>query len=130
MKRFLLLTFALMAVALFLMPACSDDNDELVSISGSWTNNHSVTDVPIRLTFDCCDGSFRWEPAEETEEHTPSSGSYTFDDSVLTIFDDDDCPEQTGVYSAIIEGDVLEITVQDDECDPRVVALSGTWTRE
>ncbi len=130
MKRFLTLPIALLTVTLFLMPACSDDKDELVSISGSWITNHSVTDVPLIIKFDCCDGTFRWEPRIETDLHTPSTGGYSFVDDVLKIMDDVDCLDITGVYSAIINGDILEITVQEDACDPRIAGMIGTWTRE
>ncbi len=130
MKRPLFILFALVIINFFLMPACSDDKDGLVSISGTWITNHSVTDVPLRIKFDCCDGTFRWEPRVETDQHSPSTGSYSFMDEVLRIMDDVDCLDITGVYSAIIDGDVLEITVQEDECDPRIAGMTGTWTRE
>ncbi len=129
MKRFFLLPFFLLAATLFLMPACSDDNEKLETIQGEWITDHSVTDVPIRLTF-YSDGTFLWEPRIDTEEHSPSSGSYTFDDDLLTIFDDDDCPEITGLYTAIHEGATFNISVREDECEPRIVALTGLWEKE
>ncbi len=129
MKRFLILPIALLTVTLFLMPACSDDNDEPACIRGRWVTNHSDTDVPLRLTFYGCDGTFLWEPRGESS-HTPSEGSYTFADNVLSIFDDDDCADITGVYSAIIDGETLIISVQEDACDPRIAGMIGTWTRE
>ncbi len=129
MKDILLLPLALLAVILVLMPACSDDNDDLVTIEGLWATNHAVTGVALRLTFNA-EGTFIWEPRDETDEHTASTGSYTFNDDVLIIFDDFDCPDQTGVYSARVDGNTLEISVQDDECYPRIGGLIGTWTRE
>ena len=86
--------------------------------------------MPISIKFDCCDGSYHWAPCIETDLHSPSSGRYTFRDKVLRIYDDLDCQDITGVYSAKIDGDILEISIQEDACDPRIAGMVGTWTRE
>lgn len=114
---------------LFLMSACSDDKDELVTIEDNWIRNHPVTDVPIRINFNA-DGTFLWEPREETDQHTPSSGSYTYENEVLTIFDDEDCADIDGRYEIMLSNNSLEVDVIEDACEPRIAGMKGVWTSE
>ncbi len=125
-SNLLIYLFVFMSI---LMSACSDDNDELITIEGNWIRNHPTTEVPIRITFNA-DGTFLWEPRVDTDQHTPSSGSYTYENEVLTIFDDNDCPNMDGRYGVILSNNNLDIDVIEDICEPRILGMAGIWTAE
>ncbi len=135
MKLNLFFSFFLLISLVFLISACSDDNDDPENIvdpgaiEGSWIRNHPVTDVPIRIAF-FADGSFLWEPRVETDQHTPSTGNYAFEGEELSLFDDDDCPGMTGLYQAVLTENTLTVILIEDECEPRIPGMTGIWGAE
>ncbi len=135
MKLNLFYSILLLISLVFLMSACSDDKDNQEPIvdpgliEGSWIRYHPVTDVPIRITF-YANGSFLWEPRIETGYHTPSTGNYSLEEKELSLFGDDDCPDMTGLYQAVLAENTLTITLIEDECEPRIPGMTGVWGAE
>ncbi len=130
-KSFIKPSVFLLVVGVMFLCACSkNEKIEKPDIIDTWGKMYGPdNDIPIELTF-YEDGTFQWIPTIPNDYHTPSAGEYTLSDNILGIFNDPDCPDvEEGWYSVDLAGDVLTITLIEDECEPRVPALSGEWTR-
>lgn len=118
----------LFSVALLVVAACTEEEEIQKPITGSWTRIHPETSIPVRLTlYD--DGSFLFEPMVATELHAPSNGTYTYENSELTLVDDD-CPGIEGIYTLLVKCDTVDMSVKDDACSARAAAIDGRWTKE
>ncbi len=127
MQKGLLLVIVFAAIVF--IAGCSDEEETIKSIEGVWVRAHAVTNVAVRLTF-FDDGTFLFEPVVQTDQHSPSTGRYTFSGSELTIFDDNDCPGIEGKYAVVVKSDTIEVETKEDDCTPRGIAMGGRWMRE
>lgn len=129
-KNFVKPSLFLLFIGVMFLCACSkNEKDDTIDIIGTWVKMYGPdNDIPIELTF-YEDGTFQWVPTIPNDYHTPSAGEYTLSDNILGLFNDPDCPDvEEGWYNLSLDGDVLTITLIEDECDPRVPALVGEWT--
>jgi hypothetical protein len=124
-----LLSLLLIALLITLSTSCKKDDGHKPSITGSWVMEiGSGQDIPVQLTL-YSDGSLEWVPLIPTENHSLSLAKHTFSNGVLTITNDPDC-SGTGRYTVTLQGVNMNLTVIEDDCEPRISALVGDWTRK
>ena len=125
MQRITVVLFLIAALAALSLGCNRSDSGNL---TGSWTrtvtNNSTQFDAMITFEYD---GTFLFEPLEETAGHNDTPGQYEISGENVT-FTDDECGN-SGIYSFAITDNRLSLTPDNDLCDHRSSALSGTWDR-
>jgi hypothetical protein len=125
MQRITVVLFLIAALAALSL-GCG--HSEGGSITGSWTRTvtNGSAQFDAMITFGE-NGTFLFEPLEETAGHNDTPGQYEISGNNVT-FTDDECGN-SGIYSFAIADNRLSLTPDNDPCDHRSSALSGTWDR-
>lgn len=119
----------LFSIALLVLFACKKENDNEIfgTFEKPYSNGAVSFQVQLKLQKD---GLLLWQPMETTSNHTASSVSFAIlEGNQIRIFDDNDC-ESDATYAYKVSNISLELTAVEDNCDQRVQALSGKWTRK
>ena len=101
------------------------------SLSGTYTRmmQYGGISYNVELQF-ADDGTFSWSPVDSIPGHTPSTAKYEKkNDNQIRIYDDVDCGTEA-TYSYTVTSDNLTLTADTDDCTPRVIALTGLWSRK
>jgi hypothetical protein len=96
----------------------------LSDLTGDWANERSV----LRVN-DAGDYVVLGPGAEDDQ---PLTVGFIARDEVNVIFVsgvEGECPGQTGVYGAVVEVDVLTLTLVDDPCTARVAWFEESFER-
>jgi hypothetical protein len=108
------------------VPATSSTAVPVLSdLSGSWTNERAVLQVN-----DAGDYIVLGPDADPNE---PLTLGFVARDDVNVIFVsgvNGECPGQTGVYNAVVDGDTLTLTLVDDPCTARAGWFELPFTLE
>ena len=97
---------------------------DLTDLSGSWENES----VLLRVNDA---GDYVVLAAGEAEADQVLTGGFVARDEARFIFVTGvggECPGQSGVYEAAIEGEVLTLTVVDDPCDVRAAWFASPFS--
>jgi hypothetical protein len=106
-------------------PAEPGSPPALSELSGSWENEESV----LRVN----DAGDYVVLGPDADPDRPLTGGFVARDEVSIIFVSGvagECPGQTGVYGAVIEDDVLTLSMIEDPCGDRVTWFESPFTKE
>lgn len=72
------------------------------------------------------DGTFAWIPLQPSTGHETSTGNFSVADHQIIFHSGSDCSED-GTYQYTYQDNKLTLQVENDDCQPRISALEGTW---
>ncbi len=134
MKKLLAVT-SLVFIILAIIPSCKKDNGPFV---GTWRKVITAGDT---ANFKATDNSnFQYSSSTGAGISDQGSGDYSYTGSQLTFTfradaSGNNCIGTPGVYSYVINGNTLNLTVATDVCTnsssvPRYFAVNGNWLRQ
>jgi hypothetical protein len=121
-----LLSIAIAAVA------CKKDKETKNDLKGTYTRvmefSTGTSAVDLQFTED---GWMLWTLIDEVPGHSSSTVKYRLEgEDKFVIYDDEECNFEEGVFSYVISGNTLTVTVVTDACTPRGNAIVGNWTKK
>ena len=129
-KMFILIVFTVFYS--IVISSCDDNNlsSDPVDLIGTWTR--VITDSQ-GITFDAdlvfSANSFDFIVGENVPGHNDSNGDYIIENGMIKI-EDTDCIGDIGFYNYSIQATMLTLTVFEDLCEGRAVALDGVWIKK
>lgn len=122
----LLLSLAITAVA------CKKAKESKNDLKGTYTRvmefSTGTSVVDLQFTED---GWMLWTLINEVPGHSSSTVKCRIEgEEKFVIYDDEECNFEEGVFSYVISGNTLTVTVITDACTPRGNALGGNWTKK
>lgn len=124
MKKTLLFVFTLFVLSAY-------QKDKETEIYGVYEKTYATetNSFQVQLTLQN-DGILIWQPLEAIQGHSSSSVSFSkLEGDQIRIFNDTDCGTDA-TYAYQVSNTILELTAMEDNCDPRIDALSGIWNRK
>lgn len=119
----------LFAFTLLVFNACQKDKEPEIYGVYEKTYANEASSFQVQLTLQN-DGILLWQPLEAIQGHSSSSVNFSkLDGDQIRIFNDTDCGTDA-TYAYDVSNTTLELTAMEDNCDPRIGALSGIWNRK